>query len=70
MVTGPTTQTLVRSDCRHKDIPPASALTYGQGRGWACYGCGKTLAKDAVLVGRAVGRDGAHVLDCDVYACP
>jgi hypothetical protein len=56
--------------CRDVVIPPAAALTWGQGRGWDCVACGKRLTVGAVLVGRAQGRSGAHDLSADVYACP
>jgi hypothetical protein len=71
-VTAPaaTTPPADRARCRDAEIPPAAALKYGQALGWDCYACGKTLTTGAIHVGRAVGRDGAHVLDCDVYACP
>jgi hypothetical protein len=63
----PTTE---RGRCRDAPIPPAAELTFGQGRGWNCYACGKRLTVGAVLVGRAQGRSGAHDLSADVYACP
>lgn len=59
-----------RRRCRDAVIPPAAELTYGQGRGWDCYACGKRLTVGAVLVGRAQGRSGAHDISADVYACP
>ncbi|NWF31277.1 hypothetical protein HW130_34490 [Streptomyces sp. PKU-EA00015] len=62
--------TLVRTGCRNTDIPPAAALSWEAYAGRACYACGKALTTGAVLVGRAKGRQGAHVLDTDVYACP
>jgi hypothetical protein len=61
---------LKRGPCAEALIPPAAELTYGQGRGWDCYACGRRLTTGAVLVGRAQGRDGAHDLSADVYACP
>jgi hypothetical protein len=63
----PTTK---RRRCRDAPIPPAAELTYGQGRGWDCFACGRRLTTGAVLVGRAQGQSGAHDLSADVYACP
>ncbi|WP_037648047.1 hypothetical protein [Streptomyces flavidovirens] len=60
----------VRSRCRYKKIPPAQKLSYDAYAGRACYACGRTLTTGAILVGRATGRQGVHVLDVDVYACP
>ncbi|MFF0226319.1 hypothetical protein [Streptomyces sp. NPDC004629] len=56
---------------RHEP-PPVASLTYAQYSGWACCWCGKSLLKvtGAVSAGVARGRDGAHVLDIEVYACP
>lgn len=62
------TATAVR--CRTAPIPPAADLSWEQYAGRACYACGKPLTRGAVHVGRAVGRQGVHVLDTDVYACP
>lgn len=59
-----------RRRCRDAVIPPAAALSWEAYAGRACYACGKRLTAGAVLVGRAKGRDGAHVLDTDAYACP
>lgn len=56
--------------CRTVPIPPVSALSWEAYAGRACYACDKPLTRGAVLVGRAVGRQGVHVLDTDVYACP
>ncbi|MET9508931.1 hypothetical protein ABZX62_10715 [Streptomyces flavidovirens] len=60
----------VRSRCRCKKIPPAPKLSYEAYAGRACYACGRALTTGAVLVGRATGHEGVHVLDVDVYACP
>ncbi|MGW7469899.1 hypothetical protein ACWGJT_35850 [Streptomyces xantholiticus] len=56
--------------CQDKRIPPAAALSWEATAGRACYACGKALTTGAVLVGRATGRMGVHVLDTDAYACP
>ncbi|GGW29422.1 hypothetical protein [Streptomyces xantholiticus] len=56
--------------CVETPIPPAADLSWEAYAGRACYACEKQLTVGAVLVGRAVGRMGAHVLDIDVYACP
>ena len=62
--------TATRLACRDTPIPPAGELPWEAYAGRACYACEKRLTVGAVLVGRAVGRDGAHVYDTDVYACP
>lgn len=56
--------------CQDAPIPPARELSYDAYWGWACYACGKRLTTGAVLRGRARGREGAVVLDVDVWACP
>ncbi|MFF8843152.1 hypothetical protein ACF08N_10515 [Streptomyces sp. NPDC015127] len=58
------------SRCREVTVPPAAALSWEAYAGRACYACGRQLTRGGVLVGRAVGHQGAHVLDTDVYACP
>ncbi|RMB85636.1 hypothetical protein [Streptomyces shenzhenensis] len=52
--------------------PPAASLTYAQYSGWACCWCAKSLldVAGAVSAGIARGREGVHVLDIEVYACP
>lgn len=50
--------------------PPTAELSYAQYSGWACCWCGTQLRHGAVSAGIARGRDGAHVLDVEVYACP
>ncbi|GGW41456.1 hypothetical protein [Streptomyces xantholiticus] len=65
-----TTPVTGRSRCAGTPIPPAAALSREAYAGRACYACEKRLTTGAILVGRAVGRMGAHVLDCDAYACP
>ncbi|MGW4728831.1 hypothetical protein ACWEQC_06570 [Streptomyces shenzhenensis] len=52
--------------------PPAASLTYAQYSGWACCWCAKSLLDviGAVSAGIARGREGVHVLDVEVYACP
>ncbi|MGW4728073.1 hypothetical protein ACWEQC_02520 [Streptomyces shenzhenensis] len=52
--------------------PPAASLTYAQYSGWACCWCAKSLLNviGAVSAGIAHGREGVHVLDVEVYACP
>ncbi|MEV8311958.1 hypothetical protein AB0P36_32730 [Streptomyces flavidovirens] len=62
--------TPVHSRCRYKKIPPVRKLSYEAYAGRACYACGRPLTTGAILVGRATGRAGVHVLDVDVYACP
>ncbi|MGP4089549.1 hypothetical protein [Streptomyces sp. KR55] len=53
-------------------LPSALDLTRAQYSGWACCWCGKSLVDvtGAVSAGVSRGRDGAHVLDIEVYACP
>ena len=53
-----------------RPIPPVTDLKPGVGSGWNCVWCGGRLTKGAVSVGWARGRHGAHVLDCEVWACP
>ncbi|MFD1659993.1 hypothetical protein ACFSL4_17770 [Streptomyces caeni] len=50
--------------------PPVSALTREQYAGRACCWCGTRLWRGAVSAGIARGRQGAHVLDAEVWACP
>lgn len=64
------TAAMGREACRTAPVPPAVDLSWEATAGRACYACGRQLTVVAVLVGRAVGREGVHVLDCDVYACP
>ena len=49
---------------------PVSELTYEQYSGRACCWCGTPLQSGAVSAGISRGRQGAHVLDIEVYACP
>jgi len=58
-----------KTRCSEAPIPPAAALSWEATAGRACYACGKRLTVGAIHAGRARGRDGAHVLDADVYAC-
>lgn len=50
--------------------PPTSQLSHAQYSGRACCWCGKALWRGAVSAGIARGRQGAHTLDIEVYACP
>ncbi|MGW7369214.1 hypothetical protein ACWGI8_38790 [Streptomyces sp. NPDC054841] len=56
--------------CRERPVPPVQSLTLEQYAGRACFACGKPLTTGAVSRGKAFGRDGAHVLDTEVWACP
>ncbi|WP_338671468.1 hypothetical protein V1460_00575 [Streptomyces sp. SCSIO 30461] len=56
--------------CREQPVPPVSELNWNQYKGRACFACGKALTVGAVNPGRARGRQGVHVLDVDVWACP
>lgn len=51
--------------------PAANGLSKAQYDGWACCWCGKGLldAKGTVSAGISRGRQGAVVLDVEVYAC-
>jgi len=49
--------------------PPVSQLSKAQYDGWACCWCGKDIWSGAVSAGIARGRQGAVVLDVEVYAC-
>ncbi|MBE8471061.1 hypothetical protein [Streptomyces justiciae] len=52
--------------------PPANELGYAAYSGWACCWCGKSLLgmRGTVSAGISRGRQGAHVLDMEVYCCP
>ncbi|MEU5343069.1 hypothetical protein AB0H18_19910 [Streptomyces sp. NPDC020766] len=52
------------------DPPPATELGYEAYSGRACCWCGKPLMHGAVSAGISRGRQGAVVLDIEVYACP
>ncbi|MFI1472016.1 hypothetical protein [Streptomyces wuyuanensis] len=56
--------------CRERPIPTAQALSHEQYAGRACCACGKQLTTGAVHRGVARGRQGAHVLDVEVWSCP
>lgn len=53
-----------------RSLPPAEALTYWQSAGRACVWCRRRLTSGAVSAGTARGRQGAHVLDVETFACP
>ncbi|MFJ4013925.1 hypothetical protein [Streptomyces sp. NPDC090026] len=59
-----------RPACRTAPVPDARQLTTEAYAGRACYACGQHLEHGGVAAGRAVGRDGAHDLSAEVYACP
>ncbi|MFJ2741865.1 hypothetical protein ACIO3O_19630 [Streptomyces sp. NPDC087440] len=54
-----------------RPIPSVRELTAEQYKGWRCVWCSRFLdaAAGAQHVGYARGRQGAHVLDCEAYAC-
>ncbi|MFI1401091.1 hypothetical protein [Streptomyces sp. NPDC020681] len=56
--------------CRDVPVPSAADLSWEQYGGRACFACGKPLTVGAVSCGRARGRQGVHVLDVEVWACP
>ncbi|MFI6285696.1 hypothetical protein ACIBCM_13225 [Streptomyces sp. NPDC051018] len=51
-------------------MPPVADLTWAQYQCRSCYACGRLLTTGAVHQGWARGRDGEHVLDTEVWACP
>ena len=69
-MTVPAKPRAARMTCRHQPVPPAGSLNYEQYAGRACFACGKQLTVGAVSCGRATGRQGAHKLDVEVWACP
>jgi hypothetical protein len=52
-------------------IPSIRGLRHSQYVGWACVNCRVTLNDQtgAHHIGYARGRQGAHVLDCEAWAC-
>lgn len=56
--------------CRDVPVPPTSQLSTEQLLGVACVACRGQLSESRVLRGVAMVRDGAHLLDYDVYSCP
>lgn len=56
--------------CRNQPVPDAGDLSWEQYAGRACFACGRQLTVGAVSCGRATGRQGAHVLDVEVWSCP
>lgn len=53
-----------------RPIPPVEELTVGQYAGWNCVWCAAPIPTGGRLVGVSRGRDGAHILDNEVYAGP
>ncbi|WP_162793116.1 MULTISPECIES: hypothetical protein [Streptomyces] len=45
-------------------------LTAEQALGRVCVACGKVLVAGAVYRGVVTGREGAMLLDADVWSCP
>ncbi|MGW7366459.1 hypothetical protein ACWGI8_24245 [Streptomyces sp. NPDC054841] len=62
--------TAARTSCRKAPVPAAQALSWEQYAGRSCVACGKPLTTGAIWCGVARGRQGAHVLDTEVWACP
>jgi len=56
--------------CVEAPLPEFQDLTGEQARGRACVACGKPLTAGAVYRGVVLGREGAYVLDADVWCCP
>ncbi|MFI7890835.1 hypothetical protein ACIFUY_06180 [Streptomyces sp. CACIS-1.16CA] len=55
---------------RGRQLPPLAGLTWDQAAGRACVWCKRPLDRGAVSAGVIEGRDGAHVLDTEVWAGP
>ncbi|MFE4217156.1 hypothetical protein [Streptomyces sp. NPDC056844] len=53
-----------------RELPALETLTWDQSAGRACVWCKKLLTTGAVSAGTIPCRDGAHVLDTEVWACP
>lgn len=53
-----------------RTLPALGTLTWAQSAGRACVWCGRLLTTGAVHAGIIRERDGAHVLDTEVWACP
>lgn len=51
-------------------LPGPGTLTWAQAQGRACVWCKKPLTTGAVSVGIVHDRQGAHVLDIEVWAGP
>jgi hypothetical protein len=57
--------------CDRTPLPESvSALSHDQYLGRACVACGRQLTTGAVPRGVIPGRQGAHVLDVEVWSCP
>ncbi|MGW0751988.1 hypothetical protein [Streptomyces sp. NPDC002587] len=56
--------------CLTVAVPPPSRLSWEQIRGRACVACGEPLTGSRVHRGVVVEREGAMLLDFDVYSCP
>ncbi|GHH50643.1 hypothetical protein [Streptomyces candidus] len=54
-----------------RPIPAVVDLHFTQYRGWSCVWCQRALTRETGShhVGYARGRQGAHVLDCEAWAC-
>jgi len=53
-----------------RPLPALETLTWDQAKGRACVWCRQQLTTGAVSAGTIRDRDGAHVLDTEVWACP
>ncbi|MER6235974.1 hypothetical protein ABT185_07840 [Streptomyces clavifer] len=53
-----------------RPLPALGALTWDQSAGRACVWCAEPLTTGAVHAGVIRERDGAHVLDTEVWAHP
>lgn len=56
--------------CSSVPVPPPSKLDWEQSHGRACVACGEPLAAGRVHRGVVLDREGALLLDFDVYSCP
>ncbi|MFD3999791.1 hypothetical protein [Streptomyces rubiginosohelvolus] len=58
------------ADLPERQLPTLGELTWDQAAGRACVWCKKLLDRGAVSAGVIRERDGAHVLDTQVWAGP
>ncbi|MFI7329713.1 hypothetical protein ACIBQ3_34395 [Streptomyces rubiginosohelvolus] len=58
------------ADRPERQLPTLADLTWDQAAGRACVWCKKLLDRGAVSAGVIHERDGAHVLDTEVWAGP
>ncbi|WP_327282291.1 hypothetical protein [Streptomyces sp. NBC_01205] len=56
--------------CRDVPLPSARGLTWEQAHGRACIACGEPLTAGRVYRGAVLDREGAYLLDFEVWSCP